>query len=152
MGSYLQYRLDENSDVFRMLACSEFLRQNGLLKERCRLKNIFVADTFRYEYPNGIVVMALMPGEEEVILVPKGYRYAGCFGYGGIELEMYVGGVNMKTKKFVVSIVKSIVVEAVDENMAKKLAGRYEQTGITGIGSNRVTHSEDAVMVSDYKG
>ena len=55
----------------------------------------------------------------------------------------------MKMKKYVVTVVTSIEVLAENEQLAKRVAERYENTGIYGMGSNRVIKVEDTQMIKE---
>ncbi len=55
----------------------------------------------------------------------------------------------MKMKKYVVTVVTSIEVLAENEQLAKRVAERYENTGLYGMGKNRVIKVEDTQMIDE---
>ena len=55
----------------------------------------------------------------------------------------------MKMKKYVVTVVTSIEVLAENEQLAKRVAERYENTGLYGMGKNRVVKVEDTQMIDE---
>lgn len=52
-------------------------------------------------------------------------------------------------KKYVVTVVTSIEVLAENEQLAKRVAERYENTGLYGMGKNRVIKVEDTQMIDE---
>lgn len=52
-------------------------------------------------------------------------------------------------KKYVVTIVTSIEVQAESEKVAKRLAERYECTGQYGMGKNRVLKVADTQIIDE---
>lgn len=52
-------------------------------------------------------------------------------------------------KKYVVTVMTSIEVQAETEELANKVAERYENTGMYGIGKNRVLRVEDSKIVQE---
>ena len=55
----------------------------------------------------------------------------------------------MKMKKYVVTVVTSIEVLAENEQLAKRVAERYENTGLYGMGKNRVVKVADTQMIDE---
>ena len=55
----------------------------------------------------------------------------------------------MKMKKYIVTTITSVEVLADNEKLAKRVAERYENTGIYGMGSNRVIKVEDTQMIKE---
>lgn len=52
-------------------------------------------------------------------------------------------------KKYVVTVITSIEVMAEDETIAKKVAERYENTGMYGMGKNRVIRVKDGQIIEE---
>lgn len=90
MESGLQYRLDVCSDVFRKLVAKNYLIDKGMALNKCRLKDILVADNFTYEFPNKIMVCVLTIEEQETFYTPNEFEFKEYFSYGGYELAIFV--------------------------------------------------------------